>query len=127
MNKHGIKIDLVQSGDLGAFSFAQLLISLTTSLTLLAMATVITDYIALYFLPDKEKYDEAKYEWTEDFSDMREASRDRKRRTKGLGELSEVRCWECANSGCVRSNSLLDLRSLELMRATTGSLTRRNT
>ncbi|GMH81889.1 hypothetical protein TrVE_jg5396 [Triparma verrucosa] len=97
LNKHGIKIDLVQSGDLGAFSFAQLLISLTTSLTLLAMATVITDYIALYFLPDKEKYDEAKYEWTEDFSDMREASRDRKRRNKGLGELSEPGADESYN------------------------------
>ncbi|GMH69316.1 hypothetical protein TrRE_jg6064, partial [Triparma retinervis] len=61
LNKHGIKIDLVQAGDLGAFSFSELLVSLTTSLTLLAMATVITDYIALYLLPDKELYDGAKY------------------------------------------------------------------
>jgi hypothetical protein len=61
LNKHGVKLDLVQSGYLGKFSFSQLLVSLTTSLTLLAMATLVTDYVALYLLPDKEKYDEAKY------------------------------------------------------------------
>mmetsp|Transcript_24577 Transcript_24577/g.48852 ORF Transcript_24577/g.48852 Transcript_24577/m.48852 type:complete len:454 (-) Transcript_24577:33-1394(-) len=66
LNKHGIKIDLVQSGDLGAFSFPQLLVSLTTSLTLLAMATVVTDYVALYLLPDKEIYNDCKYEVTDD-------------------------------------------------------------
>jgi len=82
LNKHGIKIDLVQAGDLGAFSFAELLVSLTTSLTLLAMATVITDYIALYVLPDKELYDGAKYEWTEDFSDLRDEMK-RKRMERG--------------------------------------------
>ena len=83
LNKHGIKIDLVQAGDLGAFSFSELLVSLTTSLTLLAMATVITDYIALYVLPDKQLYDGAKYEWTEDFSDLRAEQRRAARGSRG--------------------------------------------
>jgi len=82
LNKHGVKIDLLQGGDLGAFSFQQLLLSLTTSLTLLAVATVVTDYVALYLLPDKERYDEAKYEWTEDFSDMRDQDKDEMRRKR---------------------------------------------
>jgi len=73
LNKHGVKIDLVQGGNLAKFSFSQLLVSLTTSLTLLAVATVITDIVALYFLPDKDRYENAKYELTEDFSDLRDA------------------------------------------------------
>jgi len=72
LNKHGIKIDLVQSGDLAMFSFSNLLVSLTTSLTLLAVASVMTDYIALYILPDRERYNDAKFELTEDFSDIRD-------------------------------------------------------
>jgi len=73
LNKHGIKIDLVQTGFLSSFSFSNLLVSLTTSLTLLAVASVITDYIALFLMPDRLQYNEAKYELTEDFSDIREA------------------------------------------------------
>jgi hypothetical protein len=67
LNKHSLKIDLVLTGNLYAFSFQMLLVSLTTSLTLLAMASVLTDYIALYLLPDKKRYNDAKYELTEDF------------------------------------------------------------
>ena len=83
LNKHGVKIDLVQSGSLASFSFPALLVSLTTSLTLLAVATVIVDYVALYLMPDKIKYSGSKYEWTEDFSDMRAAEKAKNRGRSG--------------------------------------------
>jgi hypothetical protein len=83
---HGVKIDLVQSGVLGSFSFSQLLVSLTTSLTLLAVSTVIVDYAALYLLPDKDRYDAAKNEWTEDFGDLRDADEDKERLAKQRAE-----------------------------------------
>jgi hypothetical protein len=41
------------------FNFNTLLIQLTTSLTLLAAATVITDLVALYLLPDSEVYEKS--------------------------------------------------------------------
>ena len=84
LNKHGVKVDLVQSGNLAAFSFSVLLVSLTTSLTLLAVATVITDYVALYLMPDRVKYDAAKYEWTEDFSDIRDKEEKAERAAKRM-------------------------------------------
>jgi hypothetical protein len=42
----------VQGGELRVFSATSLLIQLTTSLALFAIATVITDFAALYLLPD---------------------------------------------------------------------------
>ena len=40
----------------GEFDFGQLLITLTTSLALLAIATTVVDYIALYFMPERTLY-----------------------------------------------------------------------
>lgn len=48
-------------------------IQLTTSLTLLAIANTIIDLLALYTLPDREDYWRAKYDTTDDFSDLRKA------------------------------------------------------
>lgn len=44
---HGIFIEAVQGGSLYHLSFTNLLIQLTTSLTLFAMATVVTDFVAM--------------------------------------------------------------------------------
>ena len=73
MNMHGISIQAIPGGTYREFDFNNLLIQLTTSLTLFAVATVIVDFVALYVLPDKEIYDNYKYEKTEDFSDRRAA------------------------------------------------------
>jgi hypothetical protein len=54
LNKHGVYIQAVQQGSLRAFDFNSLLIQLTTSLTLFAVATVVTDFCAIYLLPDHE-------------------------------------------------------------------------
>lgn len=52
---------------------AWLQIQLTTSLTLLAICNTIIDLLALYVMPDREEYRKAKFETTEDFSDLRKA------------------------------------------------------
>ena len=46
-NMHGIFIEAVQGGSLYHFSLNNLLLQLTTSLTLFAMATVVTDFVAI--------------------------------------------------------------------------------
>ena len=71
-NMHGTFIEAVQGGSLYTWSFNNLLIQLTTSLTLFAVATVITDFVAIYLMPDHETYEKYKYEVTEDFSDRRD-------------------------------------------------------
>ena len=61
-DRHGIKISVLQSGRLGSFSAAALLVTLTSSLALLAVATTGVDFLALYVLSRKEVYKDAKYE-----------------------------------------------------------------
>uniref|UniRef100_A0A7S3K5J9 Purinergic receptor n=1 Tax=Aureoumbra lagunensis TaxID=44058 RepID=A0A7S3K5J9_9STRA len=72
LNKHGIHIQIAQSGTLRTFLFNNLLVQITTSLTLFAIATVITDFAALYLLPDHKIYQQYKYDSTPDFSDLRD-------------------------------------------------------
>ena len=72
LNQHGIFIEAVQGGSLKGFSFNNLLIQLTTSLTLFATATVLTDFLAMYVLPDHAAYETFKYESTPDFGDLRD-------------------------------------------------------
>ena len=43
------------------------IITLTTAVGLLAVATTIVDLLMLYVLPEKERYQDAKYESTEEF------------------------------------------------------------
>ena len=79
LNQHGIYVEAVQGGELRGFSFNNLLIQLTTSLTLFATATVLTDFLAIYVLPDRNHYNDYKYEVTPDFSDMRHELEERER------------------------------------------------
>lgn len=72
IDKHGVQLISIQGGSVRKFDFLNLLIVLTTSLTLLAVATVVTDFTALYLLPDKHHYNNYKYTDTPDFSDLRE-------------------------------------------------------
>jgi hypothetical protein len=69
---HGVRVSVVFTGDLGRFSFAQLLVTLTTSLALFAMATTLTDLLATKVMPLKTAYSNAKYQRTVDFSDLEE-------------------------------------------------------
>ena len=68
-NRHGVRIFVVQTGRLGVFDGTQLLLQLTTSLTLLALANTVVDYLMIYGMPLRNLYKKYKYEVTEDMSD----------------------------------------------------------
>jgi hypothetical protein len=59
---HGIKIAVLLGGEFHQFKFLQFLITLTTALGLLAVATTVVDSLMLYVLPEKERYQQVKYE-----------------------------------------------------------------
>ena len=65
LNAHGIRLAVLLGGEFHQFSPISFLITLTTALGLLAVATTIVDSLMLYILPEKERYQEAKYESTE--------------------------------------------------------------
>lgn len=58
---HGIQLFVIQSGSLGAFSAIQLLLTVTTALTMLAVSNFVVDCVALYILPEKEHFQKLKY------------------------------------------------------------------
>jgi len=71
LDRHGILFEVDSAGQLASFSATNLLIQLTTSLTLLAMATVVVNVMAQYVLKFRHYYQEALYDVTVDFSDLR--------------------------------------------------------
>eukprot|EP01097_Dermamoeba_algensis_P011778 TRINITY_DN9265_c0_g1_i1.p1 TRINITY_DN9265_c0_g1~~TRINITY_DN9265_c0_g1_i1.p1 ORF type:complete len:376 (-),score=56.37 TRINITY_DN9265_c0_g1_i1:108-1235(-) len=60
-NRHGLRILFFQNGDIGKFEFQVLLLTLVSGLALTAIATLITDMIALMMLPDRKIYEKSKY------------------------------------------------------------------
>ena len=62
MKAHGIKIAVLVSGSFHQFQVLPFLITLTTALGLLAVATTVVDSLMLYVLPEKEHYQHVKYE-----------------------------------------------------------------
>jgi len=70
-NMHGVRVNTIQAGQLKRFSFNNLLIQLTTSLTLLTLATMVTEWAMLFVLPDREVYRREKFSFSEDMSDYR--------------------------------------------------------
>ena len=57
---HGIKINVLQTGQLGTFSITTLIVQLTTSLALLKLTTTIVDVLAVSVLPHRVQYRNAK-------------------------------------------------------------------
>jgi len=80
--RRGIRIVGVLSGEIGFFDFQTLLIQLTTSLALLKIATTLVDLVAIKLLPRRKLYHIAKFEMTQDFSDLAKAQHEEKRKTK---------------------------------------------
>eukprot|EP01064_Diplonema_japonicum_P025486 TRINITY_DN36910_c0_g1_i1.p1 TRINITY_DN36910_c0_g1~~TRINITY_DN36910_c0_g1_i1.p1 ORF type:complete len:450 (+),score=67.94 TRINITY_DN36910_c0_g1_i1:100-1350(+) len=72
INRHGVHIIVVQTGKLGKFSFSALVISGTAGLGLLAIATTITDLLAKFVMPLKEEYRKMIFEYSEDYSDVKD-------------------------------------------------------
>ena len=71
LDRHGIYISAIQGGGLHAFSVNNVIIQLTAAAAMLGAATVLTDLLALYVMPQKEHYTRYMFEDTEDFSDLR--------------------------------------------------------
>jgi len=67
LNAHGIRIAVLLDGEFHVFNTVSFLITMTTAVGLLAVATTIVDLLMLYVLPEKRRYQEAKYERTEEF------------------------------------------------------------
>jgi len=63
---HGIRIVTQAKGHLGQFSANTVLIQLTTSLALLALATTVVDILLLHFMKNKAYYQAIKYQDDED-------------------------------------------------------------
>ena len=62
VNAHGIKISVLLNGEFHSFNFKTLLVTITTSIGLLAVATFVLDSIMLYLLPEKNIYQQLKYD-----------------------------------------------------------------
>jgi hypothetical protein len=97
-NRHGIKLIVVQSGNLGAFSFSALLTTLTGSLALLAVSTTGVDVLALYVLRRKDLYRAAKYDLVDEATLDREEEAHRKQTLIG-GGFEEGYDYEDMGSG----------------------------
>jgi len=60
-DRHGVEIFVIQTGSLKAFDALKLLVTLTTALTMLAVANFIVDSVALYMLPERDLFNKVKY------------------------------------------------------------------
>jgi len=67
---YGTLVIVQSSGTIGVFRMIHMLIVLSTSMGLLAVASVMTDLLAIYVLPLKDEYSKAKYQDTADFHDL---------------------------------------------------------
>jgi len=67
LNAHGIRVAVLLGGEFNEFNVVNFMVTLTTALGLLAVATTIVDTLMLYILPEKKRYQEVKYEMTEAF------------------------------------------------------------
>ncbi|CAK9006470.1 unnamed protein product [Durusdinium trenchii] len=102
---HGVLFEVRPSGQLAVFDFTQLLLQLTTSLTLLALATVGVNILAQYVLRYRHYYSEALYDRTADFDNisflesqsdnhLRQELEDRNLPTSGTRERMILRLME---------------------------------
>ncbi len=92
LNEHGIRLFVLQTGSLGDFQMAVLLIAITSSLTLLAVATTVVDSLAIYCLPEKKYYAGFKYPETPHVSELVEEEERREAR-----DSAAVAALETAN------------------------------
>lgn len=62
LKAHGIRVAVLLGGEYHQFNIVSFLVTLTTALGLLAVATTVVDALMLYVLPEKKRYQQAKYE-----------------------------------------------------------------
>lgn len=95
--RYGVKIIVLQVGKLGRFSFNTLLLQIAAGSALLGIAALLTDFLALHVLPQKEEYMKAKVKQTDDFSDLR--AKHREKRTRMRARSSEEAASRSSGSG----------------------------
>lgn len=68
--RHGVLVVVEQVGDLHAVDFSVILVTLTTSLALLAVAGAVVDFLAIYIAPRRQVYRKYKYKDTPVFTHL---------------------------------------------------------
>jgi hypothetical protein len=71
-NRHGVKLIFLQTGNVGRFVFQTMVIQLVTAMGLLSVSAVLVDMLMLRIMPQRKHYSGAKFEKTDDFSDLRD-------------------------------------------------------
>jgi len=64
-NRHGVRLIVLQTGNIGQFDFPTALLSIISGLGLLTISTLIVDILATKILPSHGIYEQYKYEETE--------------------------------------------------------------
>lgn len=72
LNRHGIQVVVRQTGDIGRFNFAHLLIVLVTSLGLLALSNTMVNFLSFKLMPMRYIYRQYREVTTADFSELRD-------------------------------------------------------
>lgn len=67
LDRHGVRLMVKQTGELGMFDMTTLLIQLVTSLALLSLSTTITDYVMIYVMKHRDEFSELKFATSRDF------------------------------------------------------------
>jgi len=68
---YGLTVKMQFNGQLVVFSWSELLTALTSGLVLLTAATTLVTYLAIYVLPNKEKYNQLIFQTSEDFTNYK--------------------------------------------------------
>jgi len=63
-DRHGVRVIVLQIGEIGSFDFQVLLLTFVSGLGLLAVATTVVDLLAVYLLPKHRVFYKYKYEGT---------------------------------------------------------------
>ncbi|KAJ3186056.1 cytochrome c oxidase subunit 1 [Gaertneriomyces sp. JEL0708] len=108
MNRHGILLSFDQAGQIGHFNLMALLTALVAATALLRVATILVETLMLWIMPLRKLYEKAKFEGTEDFSDVRER-RDMEERLAWEERLRRVERMEG-----IESNSNLETKTVDV-------------
>jgi len=68
---YGLTVKMQFNGQLVVFDWSALLTALTSGLVLLTSATTLVTYLAIYVMPNKEKYNQLIFQTSEDFSNYK--------------------------------------------------------
>ncbi|CAG8481229.1 10275_t:CDS:2 [Paraglomus brasilianum] len=70
-DRHGIRFVFQQHGQIGEFNMIALLQNIVAGFALFGLAAIIVEFLMLKLLPEKQLYEEAKFEATDDIDQMR--------------------------------------------------------